>query len=66
MSEFKKCARHDVRVDENGFITGVLSSSGELCGVYKWNKRQNCYTNVLPLTEAAFKSGLYRGSYVIR
>lgn len=62
---FKKVANYEVKLNENGFITGVLFD-GNLSGVYKWDKKLNCYINVLPLTVSAFKNGIYSGRYLVK
>ena len=49
--------------DETGLIKGVLVGD-KLCGVYKKSKYTG-WNNALPCTVSAFKSGIYRETYVV-
>lgn len=62
---FKRVAGYEVKLNDAGLISGVFFD-GELKGVYKWDKKMNCYNNLLPLTEAAFKSGIYSKRYIVK
>lgn len=60
---FKKILGYDVRIDDvTKKVTGVFVGD-KLCAVYKWNKKLNCYCNILPLSESVFRSGIYSGRY---
>lgn len=62
---WKKVAGYEVKINDNGLIDGV-DLFGELKGVYRFDKKLNCYTNVLPLTISAFKSGIYQKRYFVK
>lgn len=50
--------------DETGMIKGVLVD-GKYCAVYKKSSKYGGWNNALPCTVTAFKSGIYRGTYVV-
>nr|DAW58774.1 MAG TPA: hypothetical protein [Caudoviricetes sp.] len=50
--------------DETGLIKGVWVGTN-YCSVYKRAGKYGGWNNALPCTISAFKSGIYRGTYVV-
>lgn len=59
----------EVRLNENGLITGVWGSGHD--GTYQWrglykpNKSYNCWENIFPCTKAQFRYRILTEDYTI-
>lgn len=64
--EFKQVAGYCCRISKKDRLIHGVYFDGDMKGVYKRMRTTGgVWVNVLPLTKAAFKSGIYSGRYKV-